>query len=152
MYSREEAKELRVTFWKQFQDFTNKRRKNKGRTGKWILDKTGINALNLRFHFDEQTALVGIDIETRNLDKRLEMYEKLESTRSQINKALGENATWELEYIRENNKAVSRIYTSIEEVSILESQTWNRVNMFFFDRMTALEDYFLEYKDYLRYS
>lgn len=152
MYSREEAKELRVTFWKQFQDFTNKRRKNKGRTGKWILDKTGINALNLRFHFDEHTALVGIDIETRNLDKRLEMYEKLESTRSQINSALGENTTWELEYVRENNKSVSRIYTSIDGVSILDSKTWNRVNMFFFDRMTALEDYFLEYKDYLRYS
>lgn len=152
MYSREEAKELRVDFWKQFQDFTNKRRKNKGRTGKWILEKTGINALNLRFHFDEQSALVGIDIETRNLDKRLELYEKLESTRSQINKALGENTTWELEYIRENDKAVSRIYTAIEGVNILDSQSWNRVNMFFFDRMTALEDYFLEYKDYLRYS
>ncbi len=152
MYSREEAKELRVAFWKQFRDFTNKRRKNKGRTGKWILDKTGINALNLRFHFDEQIALVGIDIETRNIDKRLALYEKLESTRSQIDKALGENTIWELEYIRENNKAVSRIYTAIEGVSILDRQHWNRVNMFFFDRMTALEDYFLEYKDYIRYS
>lgn len=152
MYSREEAKERRVEFWNQFREFTNKRRKGKGRTGKWILDKTGINALNLRFHFDETTALVGIDIETRNLDKRLEMFEKLESTRNQINKALGENARWELEYIRENEKSVSRIYTAIEDVSILDRNTWNRVNMFFFDRMTALEDYFLEYKDYLRYS
>jgi hypothetical protein len=152
MYTKEEAKEFRVAFWDQFREFTNKRRKGKGRTGKWILDKTGINALNLRFHFDEVTALVGIDIETRNLDKRLEMYEKLESTRSQINKALGENTIWELEYIRENEKAVSRIYTAIEDVSILDRQSWNRVNMFFFDRMTALEDYFLEYKDYLRYS
>jgi len=152
MYSREEAKKLRVEFWDQFREFTNKRRKGKGRTGKWILDKTGINALNLRFHFDEVTALVGIDIETRNLDKRLEMFEKLESTRSQINKALGENATWELEYIRENEKSVSRIYTAIDGASILDRNSWNRVNMFFFDRMTALEDYFLEYKDYLRYS
>jgi hypothetical protein len=152
MYSREETKELRVAFWNQFRDFTNKRRKGKGRTGKWILDKTGINALNLRFHFDEQMALVGIDIETRNLDKRLEMFEKLESTRNQINQALGENTRWELEYIRENEKSVSRIYTAIEGVSILDRKSWNRVNMFFFDRMTALEDYFLEYKDYLRYS
>jgi hypothetical protein len=152
MYSREEAKELRVAFWNEFRDFTNKRRKGKGRTGKWILDKTGINALNLRFHFDEHHALVGIDIETRNLDKRLEMYEKLESTRNQINKALGENTTWELDYTRENDKSVSRIYTAIEGVNILDRKSWNRVNMFFFDRMTALEDYFLEYKDYLRYS
>lgn len=152
MYSREEAKELRVAFWNQFREFTNKRRKGKGRTGKWILDKTGINALNLRFHFDEHLALVGIDIETRNLDKRLEMFEKLESTRSQINQALGENTRWELEFIRENEKSVSRIYTAIEGVSILDRKSWNRVNMFFFDRMSALEDYFLEYKDYLRYS
>ena len=150
MYSKEEAKQIRVEFWEQFRNYTNKRRRNKGRTGKWILNRTGINSVNLKFHFDQETALVGIDIETRNLDTRIAMYEKLETLQKQINKALGENTIWELEYIRENNKPISRVYTAISDVSIFDKTTWNRVNMFFFDRMTALEDMFLEYRDYLK--
>lgn len=150
MYSKEEAKAIRVSFWDQFRDYTNNRRKNKGRTGKWILNRTGINAINLKFFFDHDTALVGIDVETRNLETRLAYYEKLESLRSQINGALGEKTQWELEYTRENEKSVSRVYTAIDNVSIFDRTTWNRVNMFFFDRMTALEDVFLEYKDYLK--
>lgn len=152
MYSKEEAKQIRVEFWEQFRDFTNRRRKNKGRTGKWILDKTGINALNLKFHFDTKEALVGIDIETRNVERRIEMYEKLEGLRNQINQALGEKTRWELEYVRENDKPISRVCVSIRDVSIFDRTTWNRVNMFFFDRMTALEDVFNEYRDYLRYT
>lgn len=152
MYSKEEAKQIRVEFWEQFRDFTNRRRKNKGRTGKWILDKTGINALNLKFHFDKNEAIVGIDIETRNMERRLEMYEKLEGLRNQVNQALGEKTRWELEYVRENNKPISRVFVSIQDVSIFDRSTWNRVNMFFFDRMTALEDVFNEYRDYLRYG
>jgi len=151
MYSKEEAKQIRVEFWEQFRDFTNKRRRNKGRTGKWILNRTGINALNLKFHFDEETAIVGIDLETSNMDVRIALYDKLETLKNQINKALGENTIWELDYIRENQKHISRIYTSISNVSIFDKDSWNRVNMFFFDRMTALEDMYLEYKDYLKY-
>ena len=147
MYTKEEEKEIRVEFWQQFRDYTNKRRKNKGRTGKWIMDKTGINAVNLKFHFDHKTALVGIDVETKNLDTRIDIYEKLVTLKSQINKVLGENTIWEVDYIRENKKSISRIYTPIDKVNIFEKSSWNRVNMFFFDRMTALEDMFLEYKD-----
>ncbi|MEX0987640.1 MAG: DUF4268 domain-containing protein [Bacteroidales bacterium] len=150
MYTKEEARLIRSGFWEQFRAYTHNRRKNKGRTGVWILDKTGINALNLRFHFDNEQALVGIDLETKNMDKRIELYDKLETLRKQINIALGENTKWELEYVRENNKTISRIYTNIEGVDIFDKTTWNRVNMFFFDRMTALEDVYLEYKDFLR--
>jgi len=152
MYSKEETKQIRLEFWEQFRTFTNRRRKKQGRSGKWILDKTGINALNLKFHFDTSEAIVGIDLETRNLDRRIELFGKLESLKKQVEKALGDSTRWELEYIRENDKAISRIYTSIGNVSILDKKSWNRVNMFFFDRMTALEDFYSEYGDYLRYG
>lgn len=152
MFSKEEEKELRVEFWNSFQDFTNKRRRKTGGSGKWILDKTGINSLNLRFHFDRKEAIVGIDLETKSLDKRIEFFEKLETVKKQINKALGEETKWELEYIRENKKAISRVYTSIDKVDVLDKETWNRVNMFFFDRMAALQDFFEEYRDYLKYG
>ena len=152
MYNKEEAKALRMEFWEQFQDFTNKRRRKIGGSGKWVLDRTGINGLTLKFHFDSKDASVGIDVETRNLDKRLEIWEKLEAVQQQINTALGEDTLWDLDFTRENSKPISRIHRVLENVSIFNREDWNRVNMFFFDRMLALEEFYTEYKDYLRYS
>ncbi|HKJ78776.1 MAG TPA: DUF4268 domain-containing protein [Prolixibacteraceae bacterium] len=152
MYNREEAKQIRVNFWDQFKDYTMKRNRKTGRKGQWILNKTGINGLNLKFHFDNTIAIVGIDVETRNMDKRIDLYGKLESLQKQINKALGKNTQWEIEYTRENNKSISRIYTSLEQVNIFDPECWNSVNMFFYDRMSGLEEFYQEYKDYLRYG
>ncbi len=114
------------------------------------MDRTGIKAINLKFYIDSERAQVGIDVETRNMEKRLVYFEKLENIRNQVSQALGENVQWELEYIRENEKSVSRVYTEIQNVSIFDKTTWNRVNMFFFDRMSALEKVFLEYKEILQ--
>lgn len=67
MYSKEESKALREEFWNQF----------KKMSGTWLLSNTGIKALNLRFHVDREVAQVGIDLETKNMDKRLELFEKM---------------------------------------------------------------------------
>lgn len=152
MYTKEEAKEIRNAFWEGFRNYTNRRRIKQGRTGKWMLTRTGINALNLKFHIDREKAQVGIDLETGNMDKRLELYEKLESTKKILTEYMKQPLTWELEYTRENGKSVSRIYVEIRDVNIYDRSCWKRVNRFFFEKMDALESYYTEYRDYLRYG
>jgi hypothetical protein len=74
MYSREEAKIIRQEFWDRFNSLSAKKRAAKKLPGKWMLNHTGIRALNLKFHVDNQVAQVGIDLETRNMDKRIELF------------------------------------------------------------------------------
>ncbi len=50
---------------------SSRKRKRKKLSGNWLLNNTGVKALNLRFHVDRKVAQVGIDLETRNMDKRL---------------------------------------------------------------------------------
>jgi hypothetical protein len=59
---------------------------------------------------------------------------------------------WELDYIRENGKSVSRIYLQKEEVDIYRRDTWPEAQQFMYDNMLKLESFFNEYRDYLKYG
>ncbi|MEZ5071996.1 MAG: DUF4268 domain-containing protein [Bacteroidales bacterium] len=152
MFSKEEAKAVREEFWTTFKRRSARIRRKQGLPAAWVLTNTGINALNLRFHVDREVAQVGIDLETRNMDKRLELYEKLESLKKLMEEAMGGPMIWELEYIRENGKSVSRIYVQTDGVDIYRNETWDRAHGFMVEQMLRLEAFFLEYKDYLRYN
>jgi hypothetical protein len=152
MFSKEEAKKLREEFWDQFNRMSSGKRARKKLPGNWMLDQTGIKALNLRFHVDREVAQVGIDLETRNMDKRIELFEKLESLKKLLEEAMESPLLWELEYIRENGKSVSRIYLQMEGVDIYKQDTWSEAHKFMFANMMKLETFFLEYRDILKYA
>jgi hypothetical protein len=152
MFSKEEAKALREEFWDRFKTHSTGKRLRKKLPGNWMLANTGIKALNLRFHVDREVAQVGIDLETRNMDKRLELYEKLESLKKLLETAMGEPMIWELDYVRENGKSVSRIYLQIDGVDIYNRDTWKDAHTFMFDRMMKLESFYREYRDFFKYG
>lgn len=152
MFSKEEAKQLREEFWDRFKSMSAPQRARKKLPGKWVLTQTGIKALNLRFHVDREVAQVGIDLETRNLDKRIELYEKVESLKKLMEEAMEAPMIWELEYIRENGKSVSRIYLQLEDVDIYNRETWSTAHKFMYENMMKLEAFYLEYCDYLKHG
>lgn len=152
MFSKEEAKKLREEFWDQFKGMSAGKRARKKLPGNWMLDQTGIKALNLRFHVDREVVQVGIDLETRNMDKKIELYEKLESLRKLLEEAMESTLIWELEYIRENGKSVSRIYLQMEGVDIYKRDTWTEAHKFMYTNMMKLEVFFQEYRDFLKYA
>ncbi len=152
MYSKEEAKVIREEFWDRFRSLSTRRRTRKKLPGNWMLNNTGVRAMNLRFHVDRKVAQVGIDLETRNMDQRLELYEKLESVRKILEEAMGEPMIWEIEYIRENGKSVSRIYLQKEGVDIYDRETWKDAHNFMFEKMMNLEAFYREYRDFFKYG
>jgi hypothetical protein len=152
MYSKEEAKEIREEFWDRFKTMSTRRRLRKKLPPNWILTQTGVKALNLRFHVDREVAQVGIDLETRNMDKRLELYEKLESVKKILEESMEEPMNWELDYIRENGKSVSRIYVEKGNIDIYDKDTWGEAHSFMYKKMMKLEDFYREYRDFFKYG
>lgn len=152
MFSKEEAKKMREEFWDSFRQVYARRRTRKKLPENWMLSQTGIKALNLKFHVDREVAQVGIDLETRNMEKRIELYEKLEAVKRRLEEAMGGPMQWELEYIRENGKSVSRIYLQLENVDIYNRETWARAHQFMYENMMKLETFYREYRDYFKYG
>jgi hypothetical protein len=152
MYTKEEAKSIREEFWDRFKTISARERAREKLPGKWTLNRTGIKAMNLRFHVDRKVAQVGIDLETRNMDKRLELYGKLEALKKVLEETMEGPMHWDIEYIRENGKSVSRIYVERNGINIYNRETWEDAHRFMYEQMMRLEEFFREYRDYLKYG
>lgn len=138
MFSREESKKLRQDFWTSF---------GKSFPRKWMLYNTGIKGLSLKFHFDLKSAMVSLDIETLDLESRINLWEKLVSLRSILLDEYLPEAIFEDEIVLKNQKEVSRIYVDIENVSIHNKNTWQETMVFLNKNMSQLEAFFAEYQD-----
>lgn len=152
MFSKKEAKEIRLEFWNQFKKWSATLRAKKGKKGRWIMNDTGIKQVKLKFHFDKNIALTGIEIDTRNLEKRIALWEKFISLRKALNEKADFPIQWEKEYILENQKTVSRIFSRLDNVNIYKREDWKKVNSFLYKTMTLYEDFFLEFCDYIKYQ
>lgn len=142
MFSREESKKLREEFWIAF---------GKSFPRKWILYNTKIKGLAFKFHFDVKKAMVILDIETDDLDRRLQLWEKLESLKSILTSDdYFAGAQYEDFYLLDNGKEVSRIFIEKSGVSIHNKNTWQETMVFLNESMRTFEEFFLEFRDILK--
>lgn len=137
MFSKEESKKLRQDFWIAF---------GKSYPRKWILYDTKIKGLALKFHFDLKIAMVSMDIETSDLEKRIELWEKLVSLKSILKNDYLQETKFEDSLILENHKEISRVYVQKESVSIHNKNTWQETMQFLNTKMALLESFFQEYE------
>ncbi len=138
MFSKEESRILRETFWTSF---------GKSFPRKWILYNTKLKGVSFKFHFDTKKALVALDIED-DLEYRIKYWEKLEALQAILQADYLPEARYEETYVLENHKEISRIYVPLEQkVSIHNKNTWQEVMVFFNTTMAAFEAFFLEYKE-----
>lgn len=137
MFSREESKKLRQDFWIAF---------GKSYPRKWILYNTKIKGLALKFSFDLKKASVSIDVEHDDLERRIELWEKLLSLKTILKDDFLKDAQFEDAFILKNQKEISRIYVQIQDVSIHNKNTWQETMVFLNKNMQQLEIFFEEYK------
>ena len=75
MWSKEEAKELKINFWNGFKRYCSKHKIYR----KWVLTGVKIKSTQLKFYADEQKALVLFQIDHKNDLRRYEIYECFQS-------------------------------------------------------------------------
>ena len=140
MYSREEAKKLRESFWIAF---------GKSYPRKWILYQTKIKGLAFKFHFDSKKAIVALDISTSDLEQRMLLWEKLLRLQHLLVSEYLPTAVFEDTHFLEQGKEVSRIYIVNEGVSIHNKASWQETMIFFNENMNQFELFFEDFKDIL---
>ncbi|MDI3521755.1 MAG: hypothetical protein PWQ17_602 [Anaerophaga sp.] len=151
MFSKEEAKALRLEFWQKLGNRTRRLPGQKGRKRLWIADNTGIKGLDLRFDVGREKIIVALEINIKNEEKRLALYEKLEAAKSLFEAQFGEPMIWDFAYVKDNGREVCRVYVE-QPGDMYIKETWPEIHKFMIDRMIRLEKAFLEVKDYLKYS
>jgi len=150
LYSKEEIKKLRTDFWDGFHKFSASRRRKLGKPKKWVMQNTGINAIDLKFHIDHKRASVGIDVVSKSLDKKVAYWNKFLGVQNLLNQEFEQEVIWDDMYTLDSGKDIIRIAVYKNNVDILDKSCWWEVYGFFFENMIKFENWFEEYKDILR--
>ncbi len=151
MYSKEEKKELNLEFWRKLGNRTRKIPGQRGRVKVWIGDKTGIRGVDLRFDVSRQKIAVALELNSKNEERRLMLYEKLEATKKIFENEYGEPLTWDFAYERDNGSVVCRVYKEMEADYLVPEQ-WPKIFDFMINNMLRMEKAFNEVADFLRYD
>lgn len=139
MYSRAALKALKQDFWTSF---------GKSFPQKWTLYNTKIKGLEFKFHFDKKKAMVCLDIDD-TLERRMALWEKITALRSVILNEYHPNAVFDEMHEVSEEKDVSRVSITLEQVSIHNKNTWQEAMVFLSQGMIGFEKFFEDFKDYL---
>jgi ribosome-binding factor A len=141
MYSREESQKIKREFWVAFAEKYPR---------KWILYDTKIKDFSFKFYVDNKKAQVFIDIEQRSDEKRNAYFEKLEALKNILEEEFIKDLVFEKNYTLESGKTISRIWTEIQGVGFSNRNNWDTIFNFFYEKMNALEMFYLEYDEFIK--
>ncbi|AXT59104.1 DUF4268 domain-containing protein [Aquimarina sp. AD10] len=141
MFSKDESKQIRQEFWTSF---------GKEYPKKWVLYNTKIKDLSLKFTFTTKKALVSIDVEPYDEIIKEYYYDKLVSLKNILISEYISDIIYDQNYQLDNEKVISRVYVVLDNVSIHNRNTWEKTMQFLSQNMTKLEEFFIEYSDYIK--
>ncbi|PAM95436.1 hypothetical protein B4N84_09185 [Flavobacterium sp. IR1] len=141
MYSREESQKLKREFWVAFAEKYPR---------KWVLYDTKIKDFSFKFYIDNKKAQVLIDIEQRSDDKRNAYFEKIEALKNILEEEFIKDLVFEKNYTLESGKTISRIWVEKQGVGFSNRNNWDSIFDFFFEKMHALEMFYLEYDEFIK--
>ncbi|MFB9110741.1 DUF4268 domain-containing protein [Flavobacterium gyeonganense] len=141
MYSREESQKLKREFWVAFAEKYPR---------KWVLYDTKIKDFSFKFYIDNKKAQVLIDIEHRSDEKRMAYFEKLEALKNILEEEFIKDLVFEKNFTLESGKTISRIWVEKTGVGFSNRNNWETIFDFFFEKMNALEMFYLEYDEFIK--
>lgn len=141
MYSKEENQRLKREFWIAFAEKYPR---------KWLLYDTKIKDFSFKFFVDNKKAQVLIDIEHRSTEKRIAYFEKLVSLKNILKEEYISCLVYEQDYTLESGKTISRIWVEKLHVSVSNRSYWDEIFDFYYEKMNALELFYLEYDSYIK--
>lgn len=143
MFTKDEAKDLRVNFWKGFKRYCFKKKIDR----RWVLTGVKIKSVQLKFFADAHKALVLFQIDHKSDLRRYEIYETFQSYQKLMAANCGPDLKWEEDYRGIDGRPVSAIYFELPDVNINQPEDWEKIYAFFTEKMILLEDAYWEYRD-----
>jgi hypothetical protein len=107
MYTKDELRELKIAFWESFAAYCEVQPYLQGRKKIWILYDTKIKGVELKFDATRNGAYVILEINHRQEDLRLEMFEKLSWYKETLEKDFNDGLIWDICFVRETGKEVA---------------------------------------------
>lgn len=150
MYSKDELKALKTEFWESFASYCEVQPYLSGRKKIWMLYNTKVKGVELKFDATRSGASVILEVNNKQEDLRLEMFEKLTWYKENLEKGFVEKLIWDICFVRESGQEVSRVYITKEGIDFHRREHWGEFYSFMAQNMYRLEKNLLSISDYIR--
>ncbi len=144
MYSKDEAKQLMVDFWNGFNNYTKYFARKKGEPVEWMLYKTGIKGLELKFDLDKRGVRTVLESNSRDESRRLDIFIELEKYKVILEQGFDNGLNWTDDHHLDVGKPVMRISTQLENVTFHNRDNWPQLFEFMANTMWQLQQNFVE--------
>lgn len=146
MYSRQEVTRLKETFWTTFGRYMQPVVPADGERVNWVNYKTGIPGISFRMDADNTHASIAIVLAHKDDTIRAQHYAQLLQLQTLLHNELAEEWTWQENTTDEYGKSISRVGTSIHNISILKQEDWPALISFLKPRIIALDAFWSNVK------
>jgi hypothetical protein len=146
MYSKQEASFLNQKFWTSLGQYLAPIPSAEGEKINWINYKTGEKDIRFLMIAENDQAKISITFSHKDTDLQKIYVEKMLQLKNTLHQFLAEQWEWNLLCSDSNGRVVSEIYTSIQNVKVLDSADWPLMISFFKERIIALDKFWCENK------
>jgi hypothetical protein len=147
LYAKDEVTKLKQEFWTTFGQYMALELSDSGLRINWVNYKTGIKHLYFKMEADGKKASIGIEISHPDHSIQELIFEQFREFKNILTGYLGEEWNWELHATDEYGKTVTRISTSMYNVSIFKREDWPKLIEFLKPRLIALDRFWTDAKD-----
>lgn len=140
MYSKQQASQLKQTFWTSLGQYMAPIASAEGEKINWINYKTGIKDVYFKMQADANQASIGIVLLHHDTSLQQLFFSQFVAVKKILEVALQEEWMWAL---HEKNEGTvrSRIFTELQGVSIFNKEHWPSLISFFKPRLIALDEF-----------
>jgi len=144
MYKKDEVIQLKKDFWAAFANYTKFYSISEGEPIQWVLYKTEIKGIELKFEIENNAIRVILEINAKNNDRRFDIYVELDKYRKIIESDFDSNLIWIEDFELPEGKIVSRIYTETLNLNYYNTNSWSDIFKFMAENMLRLQSNFLD--------
>jgi hypothetical protein len=146
MYDKAQAAQTRQAFWTAFGQYMAPQPSAGGERINWVNYKTGEKGIRFRMQAGTRTASIEIELSHSDTGMQQLYFEQFEQLRAVLHGIVEENWQWQLHTQDENAKTISRIYTKLDGVNIMNRSDWPTLISFFKPRLIALDQFWSDVK------
>lgn len=151
MYTRQEAAQLRQSFWTSFGIYMAPVPSAEGVKINWVNYKTGVKDLYFKMQAESSGASIAIVLTHSNEARRQAFFQQLLLVKNLLRDAVSEEWQWQPQVQDEHNRAVSQVGKHLPGVNIYRKEDWPAMISFFKPRMMGLDAFWTEVKDGFMY-
>ena len=137
---------LRPQFWSVFGKYMAPVPSAKGEKINWINYKTGVKFTRFNMQCFNNSVFIAIEFSHPDIVLQQQQFDQLAKFKKQFQELCGNDWRWQKTVPEGNNKTISSIAVSIDDVNIMNQSDWPKIISFLKMRLISLDKFWCDYK------